>query len=454
MLARAYLQIASVLNARQWLQNMANSLRSNSSLQSPGAAQDVEDAADAMGARLSPILRGDRHAAAYAYADSSSDVLTSDDDSQCSDEEEALLRLLGAVPTVQFLGPDHQEDQGELPISSPAFEGANATLALEGSPTLQGQPSPPTEPDEQLPPWLALAVQRSLQARSDRHRDKLAAHARARVKKYISVKTALSATTGTLVGLELWAIGAPIPAMFGLITFVLNFIPSIGSWLATAIPIPFILFDPDQTLTTVLLAIALPAVTQVTLGDVTEPMLLGKLCHVHPIVVLACLLFFGYLWGIGGMVLAVPITICIKIICKQMSHPFPRYIAGIIYGDVHRYVRKLDRDVLTRMHKRTTWAREAALRAANAAAEKEFRKRGSPPGNATPHADSPGSGLEKAGSMSHADSSPGHTATAARSMSPAGEGSPPSEARRRRGTVIVAGRQPEAWAELAARGAQ
>jgi len=73
--------------------------------------------------------------------------------------------------------------------------------------------------------------------------------------------------------------------------------------------VPVILFDPDQTLTTALLAIALPGAAQVIVGDFIEPHFLGKLCQVAPLVVLVSLMLFGYLWGIGGMVLALPITI-------------------------------------------------------------------------------------------------------------------------------------------------
>lgn len=53
-------------------------------------------------------------------------------------------------------------------------------------------------------------------------------------------------------------LGAPLPTVFGLLTFILNFIPSIGSWIATFLPVPVILFDPNQTVTTAILAIALP----------------------------------------------------------------------------------------------------------------------------------------------------------------------------------------------------
>jgi predicted PurR-regulated permease PerM len=173
--------------------------------------------------------------------------------------------------------------------------------------------------------------------------------AQSRVTRYIVVHTWLSAATGVAVGLSLWVINCPTPALFGLSAFVLNFIPSVGSWIAMVLPIPFILFDPDSTLTTLVLAIVLPGFMQILLGNFVEPALLGKLCNVDPIVILVSILLFGYVWGIAGMVLAVPIVVIIKLVFKQMAHPIPRYIAGVIVGNLYRYRTRLDRDVRRRL---------------------------------------------------------------------------------------------------------
>lgn len=166
------------------------------------------------------------------------------------------------------------------------------------------------------------------------------------VKRYIVIKTCISLSTGVMVGFVLGLLGAPLPTVFGLITFILNFIPSIGSWIATLLPVPVILFDPEQTTATALLAICLPGVVQLIIGDFIEPHFLGRLCKVDPIVVLLSLMLFGYLWGIPGMVLAVPITIVTKLLCKTAPHPIPRYVAGAIVGDLSKYKEKLDRDMM------------------------------------------------------------------------------------------------------------
>jgi len=214
------------------------------------------------------------------------------------------------------------------------------------------------------------------QKRTGRYRDNSEAaavllhqKAQRRVTRYIVVHTWLSAATALGVGLSLWAISAPLPALFGLLAFVLNFIPSVGSWIATLLPIPFILFDPDTGYDTLLLAILLPGFMQILLGNFVEPALLGKLCKVDPIVILVSILLFGYVWGIAGMILAVPMVVIIKLVFKQMAHPIPRYIAGMIYGNLYRYRARLDRDVRRRIrYERLLRAAETARKTAEEAA--------------------------------------------------------------------------------------
>ena len=77
-----------------------------------------------------------------------------------------------------------------------------------------------------------------------------------------------------MAGFLLWLLNAPIPAVFGLLSFVLNFIPSIGSIIATVLPIPFVLFDPDQTVSTAVLAFALPGKHFIEGLRIQEPFIL------------------------------------------------------------------------------------------------------------------------------------------------------------------------------------
>lgn len=151
-----------------------------------------------------------------------------------------------------------------------------------------------------------------------------------RIRRYISLKIGLSATTGVLVAVLLWLIGVDLALVFGVLAFVLNFIPSVGSIIATLLPIPVVLLDPDFSMTTLLLAILLPGGVQMVVGNVIEPKLMGEQLELHPITVLAALTFWGMLWGIPGMLLAVPLTAALRIICDsiELTRPAARLMAG------------------------------------------------------------------------------------------------------------------------------
>ena len=132
-----------------------------------------------------------------------------------------------------------------------------------------------------------------------------------RVKKYISVKTLTSAVTGILVGLALWAVGAPAAILFGLLSFLLNFIPTIGSVVAVLLPLP-VLYLGDANLVTMVLALAIPGAIQFGVGQIWENKLLGDAFDLRASVVLLALVFWGKIWGIVGMLLATPIMAVLK----------------------------------------------------------------------------------------------------------------------------------------------
>ena len=151
-----------------------------------------------------------------------------------------------------------------------------------------------------------------------------------RIKRYIATKFAISAVTGTAVWLILSAIGVDLALVFGMLAFLLNFIPSIGSILATFLPLPVLLVTPGLTTTGIILAIALPGAVQVTIGNFVEPLVMGDSLELHPITILLALILWGMIWGIVGMFLAVPITAVIKILLDnlEMTRPVAHLMAG------------------------------------------------------------------------------------------------------------------------------
>jgi AI-2 transport protein TqsA len=144
-----------------------------------------------------------------------------------------------------------------------------------------------------------------------------------RVQRYITAKAFLSAATGVLVTTILAILNVDLALAFGLFAFMLNFIPTVGSIIATLLPLPVVLFGPEQSAATATAAIVLPGVVQLIIGNVVEPRIMGQSLDLHPITVLMALIFWGMLWGILGMLLAVPITAVAKILFEQLDTTLP-----------------------------------------------------------------------------------------------------------------------------------
>ena len=150
------------------------------------------------------------------------------------------------------------------------------------------------------------------------------------VERYVITKALLSGATGLLVGTILWLLGVDLALVFGLFAFLLNFIPSIGSIIATLLPLPIVVMSPDISFATAVVAIAVPGAIQFGIGSVLEPRLMGRSLDLHPVTILLALMFWGALWGIVGMLLAVPITAIAKLLCEkgELTRPVAELMAG------------------------------------------------------------------------------------------------------------------------------
>jgi AI-2 transport protein TqsA len=160
--------------------------------------------------------------------------------------------------------------------------------------------------------------------------DSVSAAIRAKVRQYLSIKLSLSLLTGGLVWITLMMFGVPMAAMFGVLTVVLNFIPSVGSIIATLLPMPFILLNPDLSGGMVLAILIITGIIQTLIGNILEPKLLGDSLELHPITILVTLVFWGMLWGVPGMFLATPLTavVCILMNAFAPTRPFAQLLAG------------------------------------------------------------------------------------------------------------------------------
>ena len=111
-------------------------------------------------------------------------------------------------------------------------------------------------------------------------------------------------------------------------TFLLNFIPNIGSAVAMLLPVPVVLLTGEISVTTKIVALGLPALVQFLVGNVLEPKWMGSSLDLNPIVILLALIFWGVLWGPVGMLLSVPITAVLKILLQRL--PYTRPVADLL----------------------------------------------------------------------------------------------------------------------------
>jgi predicted PurR-regulated permease PerM len=147
------------------------------------------------------------------------------------------------------------------------------------------------------------------------------------VQQYLGLKTIISLLTGALVTVVLWLFGVDFALLWGTLVFIMNFVPTIGSIVATIPPIAVTLFQSGSISKTILVAVLL-IVIQVIVGNILEPKVMGRGLNLSPLVVLLSLIFWGWIWGIPGMLLSVPLTAAIRIALEQIDST--RTVAALI----------------------------------------------------------------------------------------------------------------------------
>ena len=146
------------------------------------------------------------------------------------------------------------------------------------------------------------------------------------VQKYIAIKTLTSLATGMAITLWVWMWGIDYAIFWGLLGFLLNYIPNIGSFIAA---IPAVLMAIVQFGGGTALGVALGYVAiNVIIGGVIEPQFMGDGVGLSPLVVFMSLVFWGFLLGPIGMLLSTPLTISVKIGLE--GYPDARWIATLI----------------------------------------------------------------------------------------------------------------------------
>lgn len=150
------------------------------------------------------------------------------------------------------------------------------------------------------------------------------------VSRYLIMQCVISAATGVATWLALWAIGVDFAVTWGFLAFILNFIPTIGSIVASIPPLLIALVQhAPGSYIPFFEALAAILAIQMIIGNVISPRVMGNRLNLSPVVILVSLLFWHWLWGVPGALLATPVTAAIKIVCDNLE---PLKPLGVLLG--------------------------------------------------------------------------------------------------------------------------
>lgn len=153
------------------------------------------------------------------------------------------------------------------------------------------------------------------------------------IVQYLGIKTLVSLGTGVVIGLGTYFIGLDFPVLWGLVAFALNYVPTIGSVIASVPALMLAVIQPgsDMLLTTatdagllidwgrVISVACLYVAANVIFGNFVEPMLMGRRLGLSTVVIVLSLIFWGWVWGPIGMLLSVPLTMVVKIMLENTA---------------------------------------------------------------------------------------------------------------------------------------
>ncbi|WFU89430.1 AI-2E family transporter [Rhizobium sp. CC1099] len=188
-------------------------------------------------------------------------------------------------------------------------------------------------------PDLGNRIRRLADSRNAAHMIKGFALASSRIRRYLLIRTIMSAATGLAVWALAAAFGLRLAAEWGIVAFALNYIPFIGPWIATLLPTCYALaqFQSPQS---ALVVFACLSAAQFVIGSYIEPRVAGNTLGISPSLVLFSVFLWTFLWGIFGAFIGVPITIAVLAFCTQFAST--RWIAelwgteGVANGELER----------------------------------------------------------------------------------------------------------------------
>lgn len=149
------------------------------------------------------------------------------------------------------------------------------------------------------------------------------------IQRYVIAKVGINLLAGILTTVILSFTGIEYPIVWGLFVFLFNFIPTIGSAVALILPVLFALVQFDSTGSAVLIAFIM-AIIQTIAFNLIEPLIIGRRLNLNPLLILLSVLIWGYIWGIVGMLMAVPITAIIKIILSNSKSNYLKFLSNLM----------------------------------------------------------------------------------------------------------------------------
>jgi predicted PurR-regulated permease PerM len=148
------------------------------------------------------------------------------------------------------------------------------------------------------------------------------------ITKYLTAKFLISLANGIIFAVSFYFIGLEFAIVWGVLQFFLNFIPTLGSIVAGLLISLFALMQFWPEPGPVILVVAVVLGVNIILGNILDPKIIGEHVGISPLLILVSLALWGYIWGFAGMVIAVPMTVIIKIICENI--PFMEPVAVLI----------------------------------------------------------------------------------------------------------------------------
>jgi AI-2 transport protein TqsA len=176
---------------------------------------------------------------------------------------------------------------------------------------------------------LTIKIERSFPPARAKKIIQVIGHIDVQIQRYLAIKTGVCFLSGVIVAAVLAAFGVRFAVIFGAITFLLNYIPSIGSIASILVAVLAAVFQFGSLFPTLWIFILILVLDSI-LANIFEPKWLGVGLGLSPLVVLFSLFFWAWLWGIPGMVLAVPLMAVIKIVCSNV--PSLQFIAELMSG--------------------------------------------------------------------------------------------------------------------------